>query len=190
MPEAANPPAPPSPSKSIFSALGKWVAGIATAVITALLVYHFTPQPSQSIDFYGIVIDAASNAFIPNATVEVTLNQNSVSQQTDTQGRYNFALANPASGSAMYQVTTSAQGYRSYTNSIALQPGSNSLVEIPLQSDAAAAAPPPSGGQPQPGTGAPTAVRPHPVFTIRPALPLDARRQTQAQMHAKTGFFK
>jgi hypothetical protein len=132
-----------SESSSVLSGFIKWAGGIAASVIAAVLIYHFTrppPTPIQSVDFYGVVADAASHALISNARVVVSLGTNSVSQQTDSLGKYNLVLMPASSGEVMGDIKISASGYQEYSNSVPLRPGGN-FAEITLQSVHSPAAP-------------------------------------------------
>lgn len=126
-------------SSSMFSGLIKWVGGIAASVIAAVLIYHFThptppPPPVPSVEIYGVVADAASHALIANAMVVLSLGSGSVSQQTDSLGKYNMVLESAGTGPVMGDVKITAAGYQPYNNSVTLQPGSN-FAEITLQSE-------------------------------------------------------
>jgi len=77
----------------------------------------------------GRVVDAATGAGIPNATV--ALNGGTLTQQTDPNG--NFQLAPVPSGDWDY--TASADGYQTYpdvTNAAALNPGELRTLTISL----------------------------------------------------------
>ena len=190
MAEAASAPA----SESTLSGLMKWTGGIIASVITAVSIYHLTrpvpaPPPEQSAAFYGVVADANSRTPISNAMVAIALGQNSVSQHTDNLGQYNVVLESTGSNAVMGNLNVSADGYKAYSNTIALQPGNN-FAEITLQSTVptpVAASPP---AQQQPGAAASGAAV-APSQSVRAAIafqkppPNFVRRQSEAILRAK-----
>lgn len=176
MPDAAN----ASESSSALSGIVRWAGGIAASVIAAVLIYHFTrpTPPPQSLDFYGVVADAASHALISNAKIVVSLGSNSVSQETDALGKYNVVLESAAPGSVMGDVTVSAGGYQEYSNTVPLQPGSN-FAEITLQS----VHPAPPAAAAAPGTGVAVPHVPlHVGIILRPPPPDFKKRASAAVM--------
>lgn len=196
MPEAVSTP-PSQTTSTTISGLLKWIGGIAASVITAVLIYHLIPSatppsPVQNAEFYGVVADATSRSPVPNATVALVVGQNSVSQHTDNLGQYNVVLEGTGAVAVMGDVTVSADGYKPYSNTVALQPGNN-FAEITLLSNApAVAVAPPTGQQPrvspaQPAPSAAAAVAPPSAsaITFRKPPPSFVRRTTQVILHAK-----
>jgi hypothetical protein len=186
-------------SESTLSGLMKWTGGIIASVITAVSIYYLTrpmpaPAPEQSAAFYGVVADANSRTPIPNATVAIALGQNSASQHTDNLGQYNVVLESTGSNAVMGNLNVSADGYKPYSNTVALQPGNN-FAEITLQSTAptpGAASPP---AQQQPGTAASGAsgvaiapsqsIRARAAITFQKPPPNFVRRQGEVILRAK-----
>jgi hypothetical protein len=127
-----------SKSSSAFTGLMKWIGGIVASVITAFLIYKVipspppTPVPPMSRDFYGVVSNAASNAPIPNARVQVGLGQGLVYQTTDNSGKYNIYVQTQVTGPVTTDVSIAAEGYRTFSQAVTLQPVSN-FAEILLQ---------------------------------------------------------
>jgi hypothetical protein len=143
--------------KSSIGAVLKWAGGIASAVITAVLIYHFTqPTPTPAVTppaasmapvaLNGVVADANTHTLIGSATVVVTLGPNTVQQVTDPLGRYSVVLAPVGADANMGNVKVSAPGYVEYANSVALQPGDN-YAEIAIDA-VPPAAPTPTPGKP------------------------------------------
>jgi hypothetical protein len=165
---------PPSATTSTFSSLLKGVGGIAASVIAAVLIYYLTrpaptpptPPPVQTTEINGFVADAASLKLLPNAVVVVALGQNSVSQQTDELGRYNVALVNTGSALVMGEVSTKANGYKPYSNTVALKPGDNFAV-ITLEPDSTAPPRKESPALAAPVAPAPQSVVTHAAITFR-----------------------
>jgi len=135
----------------------KAIGGIVASVIAGVLIFYITRQaPSPPVieptSFDGFVADSASNKLIPNASVKVTLGQNSVSQLTDPLGKYSVVLPSTGPGPNMGSVDVSATGYEAYTNTVELKPGETfaeiTIVEIPPRPAAPTAAAPQRPAQP------------------------------------------
>jgi|KBSMisStandDraft_5_1062788.scaffolds.fasta_scaffold15860_2 hypothetical protein len=118
------------------SSVLKWVGGIAAFVVAAVLLFFFTkPGPDKNAiaptEFNGFVTDGTSRQLIRNASITVTLGQNSAHQQTDTFGRYSIEFASPSAEASIASLEIQAMGYGEYKNTLALRPGSN-YAEIVL----------------------------------------------------------
>jgi hypothetical protein len=144
--------------KSGIGAILSWAGGIASAVITAVLIYHFTqpappvtpPAPTIApVALNGVVANSATHTLIGSANVTVTLGPNTVQQLTDPLGRYSVVLVPVGADANMGNVKIAAPGYVDYSNSVELQPGNN-YAEIAINP-----VPPPS-----PTPGSPVAVQP------------------------------
>jgi hypothetical protein len=132
----------------------KGIGGIASAVITALLIYYFTRPPATppTIAFEGLVSNVASHNPVPNANVTVSIGSNSVQQKTDAEGRYSVIL-NGTGDTSMGTVAIDATGYEPYSNTVAFTSGEN-FAEIPIEAASSA-----TSNQP-PAANAPTANAP------------------------------
>jgi hypothetical protein len=174
--------------KSSIGAVLTWAGGIASAVITAVLIYHFTQPtptppvtpPAQAISpvaLNGVVADATTHTLIGSATVIVTLGPNTVQQVTDPLGRYSVVLAPVGADANMGNVKVAAPGYVAYSNSVALQPGDN-YAEIAIDP-----VPPPA---PSPTPGSPVKVQP--IQVLPPAAIVLKRPPPNYVKSAETAF--
>jgi hypothetical protein len=166
------------------SGLLKWIGGIAASVITAVLIYYLTrPTPTPPVieptALNGVVADSVSHQLIPNASVTVALGQNSAHQSTDELGRYSVVLASIGPDANMGSVDIQAQGYVTYTNTVALRPGDN-YAEItidavpPRVSVAVPPAQPASPSQHGKPTGPAAAIPAHPALVPHAQILLKA----------------
>jgi len=158
--------------KSGIGAILSWAGGIASAVITAVLIYHFTqPAPPVTppaatiapVALNGVVANSATHMLIGSANVTVTLGPNTVQQLTDPLGRYSVVLAPVGADANMGNVKIAAPGYVEYSNSVALQPGNN-YAEIAIDP-----VPPPSA--PAPVAGTTPAAAPHASIVLKKPPP-------------------
>jgi hypothetical protein len=92
------------PKSSPFSKFVKWVGGIATPVIIAVLIYHFaTPKPvpppppaPTPVTFEGMVINGAVNAPLQGAMVSFEISETAGGPYhdfTDEHGSYRIDFA-------------------------------------------------------------------------------------------------
>jgi hypothetical protein len=121
----------------------KGIGGIASAVITALLIWYFTkaPTPPPTVSLEGLVSNEATHNPVANASVTVSIGSNSVQQNTDMEGRYSVVL-NGTSSADMGTIAVQAAGYDPYSNTVPLTAGEN-FTEIPVSP-----IPPSAPGQP------------------------------------------
>jgi hypothetical protein len=118
----------------------KGIGGVASAVLTAVLIYYFTKQPPTptpvptptAITAEGLVSDFVSHAPVYNANVTVSIGPNSVQQKTDEEGRYAVILNGTGSSAEMGTVAIAAAGYEPYTNTLALTAGGQNFNEFPM----------------------------------------------------------
>ena len=59
-----------------------WLAGILATVISGVIVYYVTLPKSSPIDIAGFVVDAETNALVPDALVSLEVNKQSTRQRT------------------------------------------------------------------------------------------------------------
>lgn len=89
------------PKSNSFSKFIKWVGGIATPVIVAVLIYHFTtpkapPAPPAPVTFEGMVINGAANAPLQGAMVSFEISETAGGPYhdfTDEHGSYRIDFA-------------------------------------------------------------------------------------------------
>lgn len=111
----------------------KSVGGITGAVITAVLVYHFTqakpvpPTPPPvvlpQLGLNGFVRDSTSQAVVKNALVTVGLGTAVAEQKTDENGQYAFILTGTGPTGNDVSVTVTASGYQNWSGSLTVPAG-------------------------------------------------------------------
>jgi hypothetical protein len=85
--------------KSSLGAVLTWAGGIASAVIAAVLIYHFTqvkppvPPPTYpQFGLTGLITDSTTKQPIANAIVTASFENNIKSYTTDGSGAYAFTM--------------------------------------------------------------------------------------------------
>ncbi len=137
------------------SSVGKWLAGIAGSVVTAVLIWQatrpggwFNKKPDMNpssgpITVEGMVIDAASNKVIPQAEISLEISDIpalSNRDHTDSNGSYLFYIS-PAQAKLPLRahLKVTATGYRLYDHILPLN-GQQTQEIVQLES-----LPPPVG---------------------------------------------
>jgi hypothetical protein len=118
-----------------------WALGIIGTVIGTVLIFeieqYLTRPPPAPIVVNGRVVDKNSNQLLQNVTVLLTVQEQSSSDTTDSEGRYSFALVN-ANNSASGLLKASAPGYQEGTRNFFLsQPSIDDLQLTPVGSSPA-----------------------------------------------------
>src|ERR1700760_1733360 len=148
----------------------KSVGGITGAVITGVLIYHFTqPKPTPptppvvlpQLGLNGFVRDSATQAIVKNALVTVGLGAAVAEQRTDDNGQYAFILTGTGATGNDVSVTVAANGYQEWSGSLTI-PSGPQIEDFNITPVATAAATPPAAVQPvtPPNPGAPAAAAP------------------------------
>lgn len=106
----------------------KWIGGILTPVITAVLIYYLTrPKPqSVGIDVEGRAIDISKvpTSLVAGATVRLDAGTFSGVQVTDNEGRYVFEIDN-LPGTTPATFTIDAKGFQHFAVNKTLEQLSN-----------------------------------------------------------------
>ena len=163
------------PRSSSFSKFIKWVGGIATPVIVAVLIYHFTtPKPAPPapapVTFEGMVIKGAANAPLQGAMVSFEISETAGGPYhdfTDEHGSYRIdftGLKTPVRAT----LRAEANGFQpSRPLSLAANGNSNRadfvLHPVPQQSSGSTATPTPTPASTHP----PVYIRKFPVEAIK-----------------------
>jgi hypothetical protein len=106
----------------------KWIGGILTPVLTAVLIYYLTrPKPQAlAIDVEGRAVDIsrAPTSLVAGATVKLEAGTFSGIQVTDNEGRYVFEIDNlPGTTPATFSID--AEGFQHFAVNKTLEQLSN-----------------------------------------------------------------
>ena len=106
----------------------KWIGGILTPVITAVLIYYLTrPKPQAlAIDVEGRAVDISKvpTSLVAGATVKLEAGTFSGVQVTDNEGRYVFEIDN-LPGTTPATFTIDAKGFQHFAVNKTLEQLSN-----------------------------------------------------------------
>ncbi|HEY4358925.1 MAG TPA: hypothetical protein VGN16_24475 [Acidobacteriaceae bacterium] len=175
----------------------KSVGGITGAVITGVLIYHFTqPKPVATttppivlpqLGLNGFVRDSATQTIVKDALVTVGLGTAVAEQRTDENGQYAFILTGTGTTDNEVSVTVAANGYQHWSGSLTV-PAGPQIEDFDITPIATAVVTPPVTGQPAnpatpgpPGPVAPVAAAKAGVV-FRP-LPLNFRKREAAVLN-------
>jgi hypothetical protein len=93
-----------------------WAGGILATVISSVLIYHFTHEPTPPpppISIEGRVIDVATSTLIADANVTLRAGEFRGAQRTDKFGRYCFEVDGlPGTTAATFDIE--APGFKAY----------------------------------------------------------------------------
>jgi hypothetical protein len=119
--------------------MGKWVAGILgaviTAVLSAVLINYFTnkPKPAESntptISIEGRVIDASSNRLISGAKILLEGAPRPNEDTSDSEGRFLFQLSRRSN---VAHLIVQSSGYQDYRRAISLQENHTEEIRLTL----------------------------------------------------------
>ena len=167
----------------------KWAGGIVGAVVSGVLILHFTqkpvpPPPPAPIVVAGRVISA--DRLLPSVAVTLTAGSYSGQQTTDSEGRYGFSVPD-VDANTMANLKIEAGGYTPNPYNVVEPLGQLSASDGDRLLEAAATPAPPA---PNPAGGAgPHAGKPPAAATFMPPqdkphvpLPAYVRRQDLAKL--------
>lgn len=108
--------------------VGGIVAGVLTAVVSAILITHFTAKPvppaqppqitAQSITIEGRISNDSTNDVVPGANISIQSANISTRDTSDSEGRYLFIF--PAAQPVVARLFVQAPGFQDFNLAVPL----------------------------------------------------------------------